>query len=183
MESLINSTEQDWFEYRNEVPLNTLKTWRDTILSKEVFKQEGWTGAPKEPFRHWCSYPEISDGYRSIFNCLNESFKEDGFNLKIDRIIVNIYNHGDSSWLHRDTDSPLGNCWTAILFMNEYWDINWGGDFITVKDNEIYKASMATPGKFVLFRADLLHGARPVSREAQFPRIAIAFQCINTLKT
>jgi Rps23 Pro-64 3,4-dihydroxylase Tpa1-like proline 4-hydroxylase len=115
-----------------------------------------------------------------IFECLNESFKEEGLNLKPERLLLNVYNHGDSSWLHTDTDKP--GYWTAILFMNEYWDINWGGDFVLVKDNEIYKSFAPTPGKFVVFRADILHGARPVSREAQFPRMALAMQCINNSK-
>ena len=170
----------DWFEYNNEIPLNTLKAWREEILSTSKFEFVGWTGAPKEPYRHWAAYPEINPFYTKIFECLNESFKEDGFSLKLDRVIVNTYNHGDSSWLHTDTE--LENAWTALLFFNEYWDINWGGDFILSKNNEIYKYTAPTPGKFVLFKSNILHAARPVSREAQFPRMGVAFQCTNTLK-
>jgi hypothetical protein len=170
----------DWFEYKNEIPLNTLKTWREEILSTAQFTQEGWSGAPKEPFRHWCSYQAVSGLYLNIFNCLNESFKEEGLNLKPERAIINIYNHGDSSWLHTDTLS--GDNWTAILFMNEYWDINWHGHFVMVKDNEIYKAVAPTPGKFILFKNSILHGPSPVSREAQFPRIGLAIQCTNNLR-
>jgi len=170
----------DFFEYRNELPLSTLKSWREEILSTAKFEHNGWTGAPKEPYRHWCYAPTYEGVYKTIFECLNESFKEDGFNLTPKRLLFNVYNHGDSSWLHTDLDSD--SSWTTILFMNEYWDLNWGGDFALVKDNEIYKAFAPTPGKFILFRGNILHGARPVSREAQFPRMALAMQCTNNSK-
>lgn len=170
----------DWYEYNNELPLSTLKSWREEILSTAQFTHTGWTGAPKEPFRHWCYAPVYEGVYRSIFECLNESFKEDGFNLKPNRLLLNVYNHGDSSWLHTDTDN--GDNWTAILFMNEYWDINWHGHFIMVKNNEVLKAFSPNPGKFILFKNSILHGASPVSREAQFPRIALAIQCKNENK-
>jgi hypothetical protein len=170
----------DFYEYSNELPLNTLKSWRDKILATAVFQPIGWTGIPKEPYRHWAAYPEFDGLYLEIFNCLNESFKDDGFKLKPERAIVNMYNHGDSSWLHRDKETS--DAWTILLFMNEYWDINWGGDFALVKDNEIYKCVAPNPGKFVLFQANILHAARPVSREAEFARMGLAIQCTNLSK-
>jgi hypothetical protein len=169
------------YEYRNEIPLNTLGTWRRLIMETARFQPTGWTGLSKEPYRHWAYYPEYEGVYKQMFECMNHSFKEDSFNLKPERIIVNMYNHGDSSWLHTDGDDS--KYWTAILFMNEYWDLNWGGDFVLVENNEILKAVAPTPGKFVLFRGNILHGARPVSREAEFARMGVAFQCSNSLKT
>jgi hypothetical protein len=108
---------------------------------------------------------------------MNESFKDDGVFIKPHRVIMNLYNHGDSSWLHKDSDDESD--WTAIIFLNEHWDINWGGDFVLVENNEILAAFAATPGKYVLFKSNLLHGARPVTREAPIPRFGIAFQCKN----
>lgn len=170
----------DFYEYKNEIPLNTLKAWREVILAHEKFQPSGWTGLPREPYRHWAAYPEYSGVYKEIFECLNESLEADGFKLKPFKLIVNMYNHGDSSWLHKDGEED--NLWTVLLFMNESWDINWGGDFVLVKDNEIYKAVAPTPGNFVLFQANILHAARPVSREAQFARMGLAIQCTNHLK-
>lgn len=170
----------DWFEYRNEIPLNTLKAWREKIIPSIDIKYEGWTGTAREPYRHWAAYPDYEGVYVDIFECLNESFKDDGLDLQPQRVIVNFYSHGDSSWLH--VDGKKDSDWTAILFMNEYWDLNWGGDFVLVKDNELYQATAPTPGKFVLFKGNILHAARPVSREAQFPRIGLAIQCTNNTK-
>lgn len=168
------------YEYRNEIPLNTLKSWREQILATAKFKPEGWTGLAREPFRHWAAYPDFNGVYEEIFSCLNESFKQDGFNLEPERAIVNMYNHGDSSWVHKDTTES--NAWTILLFMNEYWKIDWAGDFVLIKDNEITNAVAPTPGKFILFQANILHGARPVSREAEFSRMGLAIQCTNRSK-
>lgn len=178
-ESLINNF-PDWFEYNNEIPLNTLKAWREEILSTAKFKFDGWTGDPKEPYRHWAYYPDYEGPYKALFECMNYSFKDEGLNLEPERVILNAFNHGDSSWLHDDCKED--NHWTALIFINEFWNINWGGDFVLVENNEILKAFAPNPGKFVLFNSRLLHGARPVSREAQFPRIGVAIQCINRLK-
>lgn len=170
----------DFYEFRNELPLSTVKSWRESILSTASFEHIGWSGAPKEPYRHWAAYPEFSGVYKDIFNCLNESAKYEGLTLVPERVIVNCYNHGDSSWLHKDGDDDRH--WTFLLFMNEYWDLNWGGDFVLIKDNEIYQAVAPTPGKFILFQGNILHAARPVSREAQFPRLGLAIQCLKDSK-
>lgn len=169
-----------WIEYKNNLPINTVKAWREQILSIAEFKPVGWTGNPLEPYRHWACYPEKSGVYSSIFDCLNEFFKDDGFNLKLDRLILNMYDHGDSSWLHED--SKENNAWTCLLFLNEFWNINWGGDFVLVENDDIIYSTIATPGKFILFKSDIHHAARPVSREAAFPRMALAMQCTNHSK-
>lgn len=162
-------------EYRDEIPQNTLKTWSSTLMEGAHWQHIGWTGNPKEPLRHWAAYPPMEGMVKQIWDFLNESLIEDGFSLRPDRVILNLYNHGDSSWLHKDSENE--NDWTVILFLNEYWALNWGGDFALADGKEIIQAFSPTPGKFICFRANTPHGARPVSREAPYPRFGIAFQC------
>lgn len=161
-------------EYTNEIPFNTLSTWSRTLLQDARWENIGWTGTPSEPYRHWACYPELEGVLKQLWDFVHETIKEDGLDLTLQRTVMNLYNHGDSSWLH--VDSQNSDEWTVIVFMNEYWNLNWGGDFVLVENNEILKAFAATPGKFVLFKGNLLHGARPVSREAPYPRFGIAFQ-------
>lgn len=172
----------EWFEYDNEIPLNTLKMWRDSILSTAQFEHTGWTGENREPYRHWAFYPKFEGIYKTIFECLNESFILDGFNFSPERILLNMYGFGDSSWIHRDSDEHGG--WTAVLFLSEFWNPNWHGQLVLLDDsqNNVIKSFMPVPGRFVLFKNSILHAAAPVSREAQFPRMALAIQCINKLK-
>jgi len=162
-------------EYRDEIPYNTLKTWSRKLMNNADWKFIGWTGNAKEPLRHWASYPELEGVLKDLWEFINASFIEDGVFLKPQRTILNLYNHGDSSWMHVDSEDP--DDWTAIVFLNEHWDINWGGDFSLVEGSEILQSFAPTPGKFVLFKSNILHGARPVSREAPYPRFGVAFQC------
>lgn len=164
-------------EFRNEIPYNTVKTWSRTLLENAHWEPIGWSGEAREPFRHWASYPDFEGPLVNIWNAVNESIKEEGIFIKPERVIMNLYSHGDSSWLHKDSSSDKD--WTVIIFLNEFWDINWGGDFVLVEDNELLGSFAATPGKFVLFQSNILHACRPVSREAPYPRFGVAFQCKN----
>jgi hypothetical protein len=164
-------------EYRDEIPLNTLNKWSDIIMENADWKHVGWTGNPREPLRHWAAYPELTGVLKQLWEFIDASIKEDGIFVKPSRTILNLYSHGDSSWMHKD--SEVADDWTVIVFLNQHWDINWGGDFALVQDNEIIQSFAPTPGKFIAFKSNLLHAARPVSREAPYPRFGVAFQCIN----
>ena len=167
--------ELQYKEYRNEVPYNTLRTWSSVLLEETDWKFTGWTGNIREPYRHWASYPEQTGLIKKIWDFINESLVDDGIFVKPERAILNLYNHGDSSWYHKDSDNP--DDWTVILFLNDHWDINWGGDFSLAQDNEIIQSFSPTPGKFIAFKSNILHAARPVSREAPYPRFGLAYQC------
>lgn len=173
------SEEIRYREYRNEFPINTIKAWSDTINEEIKWSYSGWTGEAKEPLRHWAHVVDYKPTglFREIWDAINEGLKQDAFNLKPHRVLANLFAHGDSSWLH--TDSKNSDDWTVILYMNDFWDINWGGDTILVENNEILHSCAPTPGKMFLFRSDLLHGARPVSREAPYPRFGLTFQCVS----
>lgn len=167
-------------EYIGELPFNTIKAWNNLLLNELKWEYIGWTGEPKEPFRHWASYPENEGEILKIWDTLNYSLKFDGFNLKPNKVIVNLFSHGDSSWIHTDTDED--NTYTVLLYLNDYWDINWGGETVLVENNEILQSFSPTPGKFIVFKSNILHGARPVSREAPYPRMGLVFQCDNNIR-
>lgn len=172
----------EYKEYLGEIPHNTLVTWYSDISRNIPFTLMGWTGIPKEPFRHWAAYPKLEDYQvlQDIWKHVNEIFIDEGLNLTPERVIINQFNHGDSSWVHKDCEQD--NAWTVVIYMTPYWDLNWGGDTIIIKDNEIVKCAAATPGKIFLFKSNLIHGARPVSREAPIPRTGLVFQCVNNIQ-
>ena len=161
-------------EYTNEIPLNTLKTWSRTLQDNLPWQHMGWSGETKEPFRHWACYPPLEGVVEKIWETLNYSLLEDGFNLTVDRVVANMFNHGDSSWLHKDCEK--NNAWTVILYLNDRWDMNWHGGTALVENDEVIHYSHPTPGKFIIFKSNILHGATPVSREAAYPRFGLAFQ-------
>lgn len=146
-------------------------------MDSDQWKFCGWTGNPREPLRHWAAYPPVEGLVKQIWDFINEDLEDAGIFVTPERAIMNLYNHGDNSWIHRDGNESED--WTVVLFLNEQWHYNWGGDFTIIHDNgeDIIASFLATPGRFVAFRSNLLHGARPVSRDAPFPRFGIAFQC------
>jgi hypothetical protein len=170
---------QTWRQYKNEIPINMVDQWGRSLASSTQWSFSGWSGNPLEPYRHWSAYGELKGEIKEIWDCINYSFKLDGFNLKPERILLNLFNHGDSSWIHKDSEEP--NSYTAVIFLNHMWDINWGGDTVLVDGDEIITTFTPQPGKFVLFNSSYEHGARPVSREAPYPRFAIAFHCKNDI--
>lgn len=173
-------TSQPYREYVGEIPHNTIKTWNEVLMKNMPWELVGWSGAPKEPYRHWAAYPPMEGEVARIWDMLDYSFKEDGFNLIPGRIICNLFAHGDSSWLHKDCESDTA--WTAIVYLNDFWDLNWGGETVLVENGEILKAFAPTPGKFILFKSNMVHGPRPVSREAPYPRLGLTFQCDSNLQ-
>ena len=168
--------ETPYREYIGQVPANTIRTWYEVLMKNMPWEFVGWSGEPKEPYRHWAAYPPLEGEVARIWDLLDDSFRQDGFDLKPGRIIANLFAHGDSSWLHKDCES-----WTAIIYLNDFWDLNWGGETILVEGDEIIKAFAPTPGKFILFKSNIVHGPRPVSREAPYPRLGLTFQCDKRL--
>lgn len=166
-------------EYRNEFPINTVKEWSKKLEEEAKWSYSGWTGHPKEPLRHWAYVGDYQPVglLREIWTGIDYGLRQDAFNLKPQRFLMNLFGHGDSSWIHKDSEKP--GDWTVILYLNDHWDINWGGDTVIVEDNEIVHCCAPTPGKLFLFRSNLLHGARPVSREAPYPRFGLTFQCAS----
>lgn len=74
------------------------------------------------------------------------------------------------------TDRPEG-CWTLLYFPNYEWDIKYGGqtNFIDA-DMEIVGAVIPRPGRFILFKANILHQATPPTFYCPFKRFTIAFK-------
>jgi len=75
------------------------------------------------------------------------------------------------------TDRPK-ECWTLLYYPNIEWDIKYGGqtNFIDQETMDILAAVVPKPGRFILFRADLLHQATPPTFYAPDKRLTIAMK-------
>lgn len=171
----------NFFNLGELVPLNTLRHWNRIIMENadgEFWSHEGWSGEPAEPYRHWCKFPALKGVYSEIWHFIEPDLDIRG--LHPERLIVNAYNHGDSSWVHTDSDKP--NHWTVIVYLNDVWDINWGGETIFIQNGgEFTHCVSPTPGRVVLFDGRIPHGPRAVTREAPLPRLGLTYQCIENV--
>lgn len=173
------------------IPLNTVNEWYNVIWNNADWKFKGKTGYARESLRHWCSSVnsdifhyknefELCDVERVVldmWSCVKVFIDDVKPNLVPFKCIMNAYNFGDSSWIHTDCDQ--GETITCIVYINPFWDINWGGETFLVNDakDTILEAVYPKPGRFILFDGRVLHGARPLSREAHIPRVGVTFQC------
>ena len=78
----------------------------------------------------------------------------------IHRTLTNAYKFGDVLKLHVDGGYDL----TAIIYGNEFWDINWGSETIFAssldKNAEIIASVIPKPGRLVIFDSKIPHSGR-----------------------
>ena len=80
------------------------------------------------------------------------------------RCYVNAHTYGTDGYFH--TDSKRSDEVTAVLYLNEAWDPDWGGETVFLDSSrEIAFASLPRPNRLVAFRSDVEHAARGVSRK------------------
>lgn len=172
------------------IPMNTCTDWYNLIWNETPWKFKGQTSYTLEPFRHWCySVPtdifdrdesnpltKLEDTIVRVWSSIRTFVDDAVCDLMPNKVLINAYNFGDSSWIHTDSDDEA---YTCIIYLNPFWDINWGGETIFVNDfkDHIYEAVYPKAGRFVLFDGRIWHGARPLSREAPVPRLGVTFQC------
>ena len=85
--------------------------------------------------------------------------------LKEDLVLIKIHSNGSTSAqtqkFHRDFDPP--NIWTFILFTEEKWNTQWGGEFVSFDPiNSTYKYTPYMPNSGALIPSKWEHyGAAP----------------------
>ena len=92
--------------------------------------------------------------------------------LHMYRINTNIQLYGMPSEFHLDGD--LGD-WTFLLFCQDTWNSEWGGEFVMKDVDDIYKYFAYIPNNGVLFPAFLPHKGNEPNRLCHLPRLSIAF--------
>lgn len=99
---------------------------------------------------------------------------------------VSGYTYGTDAYIHVDntdyyTKPGIENtCETAILYVNDRWDVDWAGETVVIDENKEIEASiLPKPGRVILFDGAKPHGARPLSRACPVLRTIMAFKAIN----
>ena len=142
------------------------------LMSNIHWTHSGKSGIPSEKFKHWSN--ATSKNNPIIKEIWNEVQRQIPIELTPTNILLNLYNHGDSSHTHIDSTE-----WTIIVYMNPTWDINWGGYtvFMNKSVDKIIYAVYPKPGSFVMFKSNILHKPTAVERETPYPRFGLTFQC------
>lgn len=89
------------------------------------------------------------------------------------RMYANFNLHGDFQFAHED-----GEGWTALFFVNDKWEEDWGGEFTLYIDDELdfgYSIS-PKPGRMVIFDGMITHRGGVPSKLCYEPRISLAIK-------
>ena len=110
----------------------------------------------------------ITDSLKQIKNYINNE-------IYIGYSYINHYWHHTQSPSH--TDSSFDNTITILIFCNNHWQENWGGEIKFY--NESSKSDLTfdfKPGRVVVFDSRLEHKVLPISLEAKKPRFSLAMK-------
>ncbi len=89
------------------------------------------------------------------------------------RAYVNFNLYGDVQFAHEDGDE-----WTAVAFVNETWQDDWGGELILYEDPESHlgHAVVPQPARMAIFDGLLLHRGGIPSKLCTEPRLTLALK-------
>ena len=91
----------------------------------------------------------------------------------VKRAYVNLNLYGDVQFAHEDGDE-----WTAVAFVNERWNDDWGGELLIYDgpDKRMAYAITPAPGRMAVFDGLLTHRGGVPSKLTAEPRITLAIK-------
>lgn len=95
------------------------------------------------------------------------------------RAYTNVASYGDMLFTHVDCLPGQGDL-TALWYLCERWDVEWGGEtvFLDAAD-EIAASILPKPGRLAIFDGAIKHAGRPPSRICYAPRYTLAIKFEN----
>lgn len=100
------------------------------------------------------------------------------------RVYTNAQSYGTDPLVHRDDPMFLRNVpdrnavpKTILIYMNDHWDKDWGGETSFFDDSgELIASVLPKKGRAVIFDGTVWHGARPLSRYFEGMRKILVFK-------
>ena len=124
--------------------------------------------------------PVWEEGVPPIWNKIYEKVKEQaGSNFVMWRYIINGQTWGQEGSKHSDWPGQETNSETFILYLNQKWEPNWGGEtvfYLAGNDDNKERGRVAVePGKLISYDSRILHkGSAPT--EKNILRVTLAIQ-------
>ncbi len=103
-------------------------------------------------------------------------FQRHDVDYSVYRAYTNCVSYGDHLYTHTDCMPGAGEL-TALWFISESWDPEWGGETLFFDDNkEALFVAAARPGRLVLFDGEILHCGKAPNRMCLTPRYTYAMK-------
>ena len=161
------------------VPMNMVKQIK-SILDTSPFQHNEIARPDTAEYRHWANNMTVEAARNLPFHTAtllaSEHLIRAGRKFQVYRAYTNYAGYGDMLFTHTDCLPGAGEL-TALWFVAERWDIEWGGE--TLFFNHAGDAEFVVsprPGRLVLFDGELRHCGRPPNRICTEPRYTLAFK-------
>jgi SM-20-related protein len=147
----------------------------------------GWHSNKNIPFGHWnvdiTKSPvgnttdltsRLPKEFKAVWNDINKEFFKDKAVLV--RCYSNKQTFGTEGFIHTDTKREQDQ--TVIVYMNEEWEADWGGEttFYNHDKSEITDAILPKFGRVVVFPGNIHHCARAVTRICPKARTTLMYK-------
>jgi SM-20-related protein len=91
------------------------------------------------------------------------------------RCYLNGYTYGTDGYFHTDSQRPDEH--TAVIYINDYWEPDWGGETVFLNaQNEICQSVLPKRNRAVIFPSAIQHAGRGVSRKCTALRRTLIFK-------
>jgi SM-20-related protein len=95
------------------------------------------------------------------------------------RCYLNGYTYGTDGYFHVDSERPDEH--TTIVYMNDYWEPDWGGESVFLDARgEILKSVLPRRNRAIIFPSNYQHAGRGVSRKCMVLRKTLIFKTRKT---
>jgi len=109
--------------------------------------------------------PTLHEIDLDVWNYLKQNIKQLNDHVLI-RCYINGYTYGSEGYYHRD--SSRKDEYTTVLYLNEKWELDWGGETTFVNEDpspKIVFSALPQKNSCVVFNSNIQHCGRGVSRK------------------
>jgi hypothetical protein len=164
---------------------NVLSNEYFTELSDRLAKSKSWefsNSSGSIPFERDDSYHFWYNDLTQDFDFTNTVFEKicnlTNKNFKLHTVNANGQTYGQPGHLHIDMDIP--EAYTFLLYMNNYWNVEWGGSTVIYDHvNNDVEQVLPIPNTGILFKGNLLHYGSEPTRHFKGLRMTVAYKLIE----
>ena len=156
------------------------------VLSRAAFTRSEIARPETAEYKHWATEVKLDALLRQpIYDVTRGAlgaFVTGAFDYEPYRAYTNVASYGDMLFTHTDC-LPDQHDLTALWYLCEKWDIEWGGETLFFDGNdEVACAVQPRPGRLVIFDGAIKHVGRPPNRICYAPRYTFAIKFQRTAR-
>jgi SM-20-related protein len=148
-------------------------------LSGAAFTRTETARSDAAEYRHWvCEMPLENLPRTSLWQATEKVVAElwPGERFRPYRVYTNYASYGDTLLTHVDAP-PNTRELTALWFLSERWDTEWGGETLFYDDSgDAQIAVSPRPGRLLLFDGAIRHAGKPPNRNCNVSRYTFAIK-------